>query len=146
MDYLRSLLDSLCPPKRPKSASVPKLNSLMTNFTCDSNLVRLAGLSGALAISFGAFGSHALRENGNVDERRLRAFDTGNRYHLIHSIALLGASKSRFPWLTAALLLGGMTIFSGSCYHYSITGKETMRKYTPFGGLMYILAWLSFLI
>uniref|UniRef100_A0A183EJU1 Conserved plasma membrane protein n=1 Tax=Gongylonema pulchrum TaxID=637853 RepID=A0A183EJU1_9BILA len=114
--------------------------------TSESTVVRLAGLSGALAISLGAYGAHAIREAGTFDERRMRAFDTGNRYHLLHSVALLGAVNARYPWLTASLFLGGMLVFSGSCYHYSITGNECLRKYTPVGGLMYIIAWLTLLL
>lgn len=112
----------------------------------EPHLVRLAGFSGVLAISLGAYGAHVLRESGSTDERRVRAFETGNRYHLIHSVTLFLANKARFPWLTVSLLLGGMAVFSGSCYHYSITGKENLRKYAPIGGVMYILAWLSFLL
>lgn len=112
----------------------------------ESHLIRLAGFSGVLAISLSAYGTHILRESGSADERRMRAFETGNRYHLIHSVTLFLANKARFPWLTVSLLLGGMIIFSGSCYHYSITGKENLRNYAPIGGVMYILAWVSFLL
>lgn len=99
-----------------------------------------------LAVSLGAYGAHALRDTNSFDERRLRAFETGNRYHLLHSVAMLGAVKARFPWLTASLFLGGIIIFSGTCYCYSIYGKESARRYTPIGGIMYILAWLSFVL
>lgn len=112
----------------------------------ESTLARVAGLSGALAISLGAYGAHALREVENVDERRMRAFQAGNRYHLLHSVALLSASKARFPLLTASLFLGGMMAFSGICYHYSITGNACLRRYAPIGGIMYILAWLTFVL
>lgn len=108
------------------------------------SLIRLAGFSGALAISLGAYGAHAFREIS--DERRLRAFESGNRYHLLHSVALLCSLKAKHPLLTAGLFLGGITVFSGSCYHYSFTGKDVLRKYTPIGGVMYILAWLSLLL
>ncbi|CAG9535544.1 unnamed protein product [Cercopithifilaria johnstoni] len=146
MDYLVKLLDSLCPPKGGHINASSKSSTIMSlGFMNESHLVRLAGLSGALAISLGAYGAHALRESGNADERRLRSFETGNRYHLIHSVALFLANKARFPLLTISLFLGGMAVFSGSCYHYSITGKENFRKYAPIGGVMYILAWISFL-
>uniref|UniRef100_A0A915PM96 Transmembrane protein 256 homolog n=1 Tax=Setaria digitata TaxID=48799 RepID=A0A915PM96_9BILA len=146
MDYLVKLLDSFCPPKSSRVAPSSKAHTLPLSLLNESNLLRLAGISGALAVSLSAYGSHVLRESGNTDERRTRAFETGNRYHLMHSLTLLVANKARFPWLTASLLLGGMVIFSGSCYHYSITGKDSMRRYTPIGGVMYILAWLSFLL
>uniref|UniRef100_F1L7C6 Transmembrane protein 256 n=1 Tax=Ascaris suum TaxID=6253 RepID=F1L7C6_ASCSU len=86
----------------------------------------------------------ALRQYAINDERRLRAFETGNRYHLLHSVALLGSARARFPLLTASLFLAGIVIFSSTCYHYSITGEETFRRYTPVGGVLFIIAWLSF--
>ncbi|VDN90855.1 unnamed protein product [Brugia pahangi] len=145
MDYLKKLLDSVCPPKGCHTAVSSKAPIVTLGFIKESHLVRLAGFSGVLAISLGAYGAHVLREGGNADERRVRAFETGNRYHLIHSVMLFLANKARFPWLTVSLFLGGMVVFSGSCYHYSMTGKDCLRKYTPIGGVMYILAWLSFL-
>ncbi|CAB3408324.1 unnamed protein product [Caenorhabditis bovis] len=111
-----------------------------------SHLVRLAGVSGALAISLGAYGSHVLRDSPNASDRRKTAFETGNRYHLIHSLALLASSKARYPRVTATLLATGMLLFSGPCYHYAITGKEDVRKFTPIGGVTLILAWLSFVL
>uniref|UniRef100_F1L716 Transmembrane protein 256 n=1 Tax=Ascaris suum TaxID=6253 RepID=F1L716_ASCSU len=110
----------------------------------DSSVIRIAGLSGSLAVVIGAYGAHALRQYAINDERRLRAFETGNRYHLLHSVALLGSARARFPLLTASLFLAGIVIFSSTCYHYSITGEETFRRYTPVGGVLFIIAWLSF--
>jgi len=106
---------------------------------------RLAGLSGAFAVGLGAYGAHVLRDSA-IDPRRKLAFENGNRYHLIHSVALLASSHSRCPRVTATLFLSGLLLFSGSCYHYALTGKEQMRMLTPYGGMLFIVAWLSFLI
>uniref|UniRef100_A0A8R1EAD6 Transmembrane protein 256 homolog n=1 Tax=Caenorhabditis japonica TaxID=281687 RepID=A0A8R1EAD6_CAEJA len=111
-----------------------------------SPLIRLAGLSGAVAISLGAYGSHALRDDPKIEERRRTAFDTASRYHLIHSLALLATPSARFPLVTAGLFSTGIVLFCGPCYHYSITGSEITRKYTPIGGLTLIVAWLSFIL
>ncbi|VDP20473.1 unnamed protein product [Onchocerca flexuosa] len=146
MDYLISFMDSVCPPKNSRTTMSSKPTNMPLNFLKETHLVRVAGFSGALAISLGAYGAHVLRESGNADERRIRSFETGNRYHLIHSATLFFANKARFPWLTVSLLLSGMIVFSGTLYHYSLTGKDNLRKYTPYGGVMYILAWLSFLL
>ncbi|VDM50958.1 unnamed protein product [Toxocara canis] len=78
----------------------------------------------------------ALRQNAVIDERRLRAFETGSRYHLLHSL----------PLLTASLFLAAITVFSSTCYHYSITGEDTFRRFTPLGGVLFIIAWLSFVL
>ncbi|CAI2301692.1 unnamed protein product [Caenorhabditis sp. 36 PRJEB53466] len=111
-----------------------------------SPLIRLAGLSGAAAISLGAYGSHVLRDDPSIEERRRTAFDTASRYHLIHSLALLAAPSARFPLVTAGLFTSGIVLFCGPCYHYSITGAEGTRKYTPIGGVTLIIAWLSFIL
>ncbi|CAI5438539.1 unnamed protein product [Caenorhabditis angaria] len=111
-----------------------------------SPVTRLAGLSGAIAISLGAYGSHVLRDNPEIESRRRMAFDTASRYHMIHSLALLAAHRARFPILTTGLLTTGIILFCGPCYHYSITGQEETRKFTPIGGVTLILAWLSFIL
>ena len=47
-----------------------------------------------------------IAEDQSIEFKRKRAFDAGSRYHLIHSLALLGAHKARFPTLTASLFTG----------------------------------------
>ncbi|VDM50959.1 unnamed protein product [Toxocara canis] len=61
--------------------------------------------------------SHTLRQNAVIDERRLRAFETGSRYHLLHSVALLGCGRAWLPLLTASLFFAAITAFSSTCYH-----------------------------
>ncbi|CAD6189743.1 unnamed protein product [Caenorhabditis auriculariae] len=95
------------------------------------------------AISLGAYGSHKLRDNLSISERRRLAFETGNRYHLIHSLGLVAACRSTYPKVTAAIFLGGIILFCGPCYHYAITGREESRQVTPLGGILLILGWLS---
>ncbi|PIO75448.1 hypothetical protein TELCIR_02497 [Teladorsagia circumcincta] len=40
---------------------------------------------------------------------------------------------------------GGMVMFCGPCYHYSLTGQEFTRRFTPVGGILFILGWLTFM-
>ncbi|VDK45660.1 unnamed protein product [Anisakis simplex] len=129
---------------QPQSSCMNGLPQLSAS-AFDSSIVRFAGVSGALAVVLGAYGAHALRQNASVDERRIRAFETGNRYHMLHSIVLLACNRARFPLLTASFFLGGIFIFSSTCYHYSITGQDTFRRYTLYGGILFIIGWLSFM-
>jgi len=99
-----------------------------------------------MAVGLGAYGAHVLREKAEISQNRKYAFETGNRYHLIHSVALLASPLSKRPTLTAALFLSGMVLFSGTCYHYGLTGKEDFRRFTPIGGLLLISAWLSIVL
>ncbi|PIC51519.1 hypothetical protein B9Z55_002045 [Caenorhabditis nigoni] len=131
----------------PTVASSPTIEALLPQPAVDmSPFIRLAGLSGAVAISLGAYGSHVLRDDPSIEERRRTAFDTASRYHLIHSLALLSSPSARFPLATAGLFSVGILLFCGPCYHYSITGVESTRKYTPLGGVTLIIAWLSFIL
>lgn len=59
------------------------------------NFIRLAGLSGASAVILGAIGSHelVLPEKGELRT----VFETANRFHFFHSIALLGVPSTKHP-------------------------------------------------
>ncbi len=43
-------------------------------------------------------------------------------------------------------MVGGMTIFCGTIYYHALTEEKHLRKYTPYGGVLLILAWLSLAI
>jgi len=47
------------------------------------------------------------------------------------------------PRLSGSLMLGGMALFCGTCYYHALTGEKSFRKFTPYGGVLLILAWLS---
>ncbi|XP_016421785.1 transmembrane protein 256-like [Sinocyclocheilus rhinocerous] len=59
---------------------------------------RVAGISGALAIAAGAYGAHGFRHSEASDYQR-ELYDTANKYHIYHSLALLGAARCRKPAL-----------------------------------------------
>ncbi|XP_023346477.1 transmembrane protein 256 homolog [Eurytemora carolleeae] len=110
-----------------------------------SSFVRIAGLSGALAVSLGAYGAHVL--SVDPDNAKLRAtFDTANKYHLVHSVALLAVPLARVPRLSGSLFLSGMVVFCGTTYYHALTQDTTVRQYTPYGGVLLILAWLSLIL
>ncbi|KAK5986479.1 hypothetical protein GCK32_021917, partial [Trichostrongylus colubriformis] len=92
------------------------------------------------------FALSVIRDDDAIDVRRKKAFETGSRYHLIHTVALFATPSARYPLITGTLLIGGITLFCGPCYHYSLTGKESTRRVTPLGGILLILGWLSFML
>ncbi|XP_043190165.1 transmembrane protein 256 homolog [Amphibalanus amphitrite] len=104
--------------------------------------VQLAGVSGAAAVALGAYGAHKLRA-GDHNPELVQVFDTANRYHMLHSLALLGAPLCRRPGLVAALLSSGILVFSGTCYYYALTGDKSVRRFTPYGGMLLIAGWLA---
>ena len=68
------------------------------------------------------------------------------RYHLIHSVALLGIGLSRRPRLSGFLMVAGLIGFCGSTYYHAFTGDKQFRRLTPYGGMFLIAAWLSLAI
>ncbi|XP_004527396.1 transmembrane protein 256 homolog [Ceratitis capitata] len=109
------------------------------------NFVRLAGLSGASAVILGAIGSHALHPAHEKDETKT-IFETANRFHFFHSLALLGVPLARYPAVTGSLLLAGTILFSGTLYYRAFTGDKQFAQFAPYGGFCLIVGWLTLLL
>eukprot|EP00301_Raphidiophrys_heterophryoidea_P016568 c26166_g1_i1.p1 GENE.c26166_g1_i1~~c26166_g1_i1.p1 ORF type:complete len:125 (+),score=32.70 c26166_g1_i1:173-547(+) len=105
--------------------------------------IRAAGLLGCSGVGLAAYGSHGM--NG-AEEQFKKSFESANRMHLFHALALLAAGHSAFPNATAGLLTCGVLIFSGSCYAVALTQDRQFAKYAPIGGFMLMAGWLGFLI
>ncbi|CAG2251293.1 transmembrane protein 256 homolog isoform X1 [Mytilus edulis] len=111
------------------------------------HFVRLAGLSGAVAVAMSAYGAHGFKDDESKEmAQRKKIFDSGNHMHLIHSLALLGSPLTRRPVLVGSLLTLGILVFSGSCYYNAMTGDKRVRMITPYGGMAFILAWLAMML
>lgn len=104
--------------------------------------IRVAGVSGLLAVGLGAYGAHVLKP-GTAQEHLKLVFETGNRYHFFHTLALLAVPLTNRPNLTGSLFCLGMLLFSGSCYGFALTQNETIRRVTPYGGMLLMAAWAS---
>lgn len=113
-------------------------------------------LFAALAVIFGAFGAHTLKETFQMPQDQLAIFDTGVRYQFYHSLALLitGIAFSSFPArqlkLTTTFFITGIILFSGSLYAMTILRLSGMSLgpvgvITPIGGLFFILGWIFLL-
>lgn len=107
--------------------------------------IRAAGVSGALAVIFGAYGAHVFRP-GKAEENLKITYETGNRYHFFHTLALLGVPLTRKPVLVGSLMCAGMVLFSGSCYYHALTGNMAIRQVTPYGGMLLIAAWVAMIL
>uniref|UniRef100_A0A3B3SNP2 Transmembrane protein 256 n=1 Tax=Paramormyrops kingsleyae TaxID=1676925 RepID=A0A3B3SNP2_9TELE len=70
-------------------------------------------------------------------------YATANNYHLLHSLALLGAAQCRKPLLAGGLLTAGMGLFCGALYHQAVTGDPRLRKLAPIGGTLLIAGWAA---
>ena len=116
---------------------------------------RLAILLGAgnaaLAILFGAFAAHALRNS--LSEQMLSIFQTAVDYHLYHALGLIiigllicQRSYSRLLNLSAIAMLVGIIVFCGSLYLLSLTGKSWLGMITPLGEVTFIASWILIVI
>ena len=106
----------------------------------------VGGISGATSIAAGAYGAHGLRSKDAIYQK---IYDTGARYHLIHSAILLaipsicGGASSRAAKISGALITTGMVLFSGSCYASGIMEDRSYGKAAPYGGFSLMAGWLS---
>ena len=100
----------------------------------------------ALAVAIGAFGAHGLKSRVSADD--LIIFETGVRYQMYHSLALIllgliGVNfQSNVVQLPAILFLVGIIIFSGTLYLIPLTGLRWLGAITPIGGTALILGWI----
>ena len=107
--------------------------------------IAAGAVSGLIATIAGAFAAHALKDR--LDPAMLAAFETGARYQMYHSLALLAVAAlgDRLPdgeataaaWLFAA----GIVLFCGSLYALALTGHRSLGMVTPFGGLAFMAGW-----
>jgi len=109
-------------------------------------LIRIAGVSGALAVGLGAYGAHVIMVNNKIPEDQKHSFKTANMYHFLGTFGLVAASLSSYPKLSGALMAVGTTVFCGACYYHGLTGDPSVKKFAPFGGSTLILAWISLIL
>lgn len=116
----------------------------------NKKIVFTASILGALTIAIGAFGAHGLKELINV--KSLQTFETGVRYQMYHTFAILilgfanGIGKTTQKWVFRFFLIG-ILLFSGSIYALSLKeiislDTSLIAILTPIGGLFFILGWL----
>lgn len=116
-------------------------------------LILIGSALGALAVIFGAFGSHTL--SSQLSPKSMHAYETGVEYHFYHTIAIFITALlyrtyriKGFFWI-GLYFLGGILLFSGSLYLLStkeLLGIESMNFIgilTPIGGLALMGSWAA---
>lgn len=110
------------------------------------NIITIACVIMALAIGFGAFGAHALRDSLTSDQ--LEVGRTATAYQLIHGLALVvlgivyASRPSRWLWAAIIAFLIGILFFSGSLYVLATLGWSWLGPFTPIGGIAFIVGWV----
>lgn len=115
-------------------------------------ILAMGAILGAFTVAIGAFGAHALKGKF-AEERYEQTFETGVRYQMYHSIAILIVGLAmpivgELPILEIAvyLMIAGIVLFSGSLYVLSVTGIRKLGAITPIGGLCFIAGWICLAI
>jgi uncharacterized membrane protein YgdD (TMEM256/DUF423 family) len=110
---------------------------MMTPALC----LRLAAVSGFLAVALGAFGAHSLKPvllaNQTVD-----IWEKAVLYHIFHTLALLFLASRPVVsrWAVVSFLLG-ICLFSGSLYLLAATNVRWLGAITPLGGMAFLAGW-----
>ena len=105
----------------------------------------IAALSGFFCVALGAFAAHAL---GHVlDEKALAWIDTGLKYQIFHTLAVLVIALSlwheaKFARLAMLAWSLGILLFSGSLYALAFGAGKFLVWITPVGGTLFLIGWL----
>jgi len=116
-------------------------------------LLKIAGITGAVAVAIGAFGAHSLKPLMDVAQQE--TFRTGNLYHFFHALALLiisfTGSSNKILYQSFYFFLVGIILFSGSlyllstCHIFTENSCRFVGPITPLGGLFFLAGWLNLL-
>jgi len=108
----------------------------------------IAATGGLLAVAFGAFGAHGLKEI--LSTQQLTTWETAVRYQMWHALALGLVSQllnqhsgNKLLIRSGWLITIGTLFFSGSLYALCLTGHKWFGPITPIGGLLLLAGWLS---
>lgn len=113
----------------------------------------IGALFGLLAVIFGAFGAHLLKNSFN--EEQLRSFETGVKYQMYHAILLLIISfnfnldTSLERYMIYCFIIGTF-LFSFSIYGLTLSASKGKKwgflgPLTPIGGLLLAAGWVLLL-
>ena len=112
------------------------------------NLIIAAGAFNAfIAVAAGAFAAHGLKDVFSVEY--LNTFKTAADYQLIHGVGLIligllnKLNPSRYNIAAAIAMFAGIVLFSGSLFLLTLTDTKWLGMITPFGGLFFLIAWLT---
>lgn len=107
--------------------------------------VAAAAINGLLAVACGAFGAHALKDRLTPED--LAVFETGARYQMYHTTALLavgwvaGQRRRRLAGVAGWCFVAGMVLFCGSLYALVLSGHRSWGMVTPIGGVGLMIGW-----
>lgn len=114
-----------------------------------------ASLSGFFCIAFGAFAAHGLQSS--LEPKALAWIDTGLKYQMFHTLALLAlgffqlanlpqnppACRAKAFNIIGGSWLLGILCFSGSLYLLALGASKALVWVTPIGGVLFLVGWAA---
>ena len=105
----------------------------------------IAALSGFFCVALGAFAAHGLSHV--LDEKALAWMDTGLKYQIFHTLAVLVIALSlwheaKFAQFATRAWSLGILLFSGSLYALAFGAGKFLVWITPVGGTLFLIGWL----
>jgi uncharacterized membrane protein YgdD (TMEM256/DUF423 family) len=101
---------------------------------------------GGLSVAVGAFGAHALKDI-LIKHNRVDTFELAVRYQFFHAMLLIILSllmdkfKSNGIKTSAAFIMAGVLLFSGSLYIMALFNTTQVALITPVGGVSLLIGW-----
>lgn len=117
------------------------------------NSIITGAIHAFLAVAFGAFGAHALKNI--LDDYSSGIWDTAVQYQMFHAagLILIGILMSKGLFgemkqlrIARNLLNFGIVFFAGSLYVLAITGIKWLGAITPIGGVLFLAGWVLVII
>lgn len=101
----------------------------------------------ALAVAFGAFGAHVVRDM--LTPERVDVYQTAVEYQFYHALGLLLVGVISFhkpgsTWLkwSGLMFIAGILIFCGSLYLLTLFDAGWLGAITPIGGFAFVAGWV----
>ncbi len=110
-------------------------------------IIAFGAFNAFIAVAAGAFAAHGLKDILSVEY--LSTFKTAADYQMMHGIGLIliglinKHEKNRSNIAAAVFMFIGIILFSGSLYALTLTGIKWLGIITPFGGICFLIAWLT---
>lgn len=110
-------------------------------------IIALGAFNAFIAVGAGAFAAHGLTDI--LSTEYLSTFKTAADYQLIHGVGLIlvgliyRQNTNRCNIAAALFMLAGIILFSGSLYLLTLTATPWLGIITPFGGVCFLIAWLT---